>query len=367
MTTEHKDLDDLKERFEDGDRPTGDDFARLIDSCHNTKQLTDVNITKNLTVDQDLTVTGNINTRDVAADGNKLDTLDSYVRDNSDNWEETEHILAVSSTVETVSSVLSSNINSLNSTLSTYIDNNVTTLQDGITTLDTRVDTNNANVNSLINANHLDINLRVDGLAVTLEETSDTLDDVRTVVKSNSGQWAEQTDVVELTVELDSVSTTVNTNSSNWNENTNALADLTDVDFTTLANNDVLKYDEALGKWYPAPDIHGAAHHADEFLGLHDTPVDYNGGRKFVKINDLNNGLTFIEHDSDSWDQVVTTVSENSGQWSEQTDISNITTTVKENSGQWAEQTDITNLTTTVSENSAGWADHTDVTNLTKL
>ena len=48
MTTEHKDIDDLKARFEDGDRPTGEDFARLIDSCHNTKQLTDVNITKKI-------------------------------------------------------------------------------------------------------------------------------------------------------------------------------------------------------------------------------------------------------------------------------------------------------------------------------
>ena len=50
MTFEHTNLDELKGKFEDGDRPIGEDFARLLDSCHNTLQDTDVGITRTLTV-----------------------------------------------------------------------------------------------------------------------------------------------------------------------------------------------------------------------------------------------------------------------------------------------------------------------------
>ncbi len=50
MTFEHTNLDELKGRFEDGDRPIGEDFARLLDSCHNTLQDTSVGITGTLTV-----------------------------------------------------------------------------------------------------------------------------------------------------------------------------------------------------------------------------------------------------------------------------------------------------------------------------
>ena len=50
MSIEHKTLEYLKSRFEDGDRPTGEDFKHLLDSCHNTEQDTDVKITGSLTV-----------------------------------------------------------------------------------------------------------------------------------------------------------------------------------------------------------------------------------------------------------------------------------------------------------------------------
>ena len=46
----HTNITDLKGKFEDGDRPTGVDFENLLDSCHNTKQDTDVLITGTLTV-----------------------------------------------------------------------------------------------------------------------------------------------------------------------------------------------------------------------------------------------------------------------------------------------------------------------------
>ena len=46
----HTNLTDLKNKFEDGDRPTGEDFKNLLDSCHNTKLDTPVTITGTLTV-----------------------------------------------------------------------------------------------------------------------------------------------------------------------------------------------------------------------------------------------------------------------------------------------------------------------------
>ena len=58
MTFEHTNLDELKGRFEDGDRPIGEDFARLLDSCHNTLQDTSVGITGSLTVSGATTLKG---------------------------------------------------------------------------------------------------------------------------------------------------------------------------------------------------------------------------------------------------------------------------------------------------------------------
>ena len=375
MTTEHKDLDYLKGRFEDGDRPTGDDFARLIDSCHNTRQLTNVTITQALSVQGGLTVNGSINTRDVAADGSKLDSLDSFVRNNSDSWEETEHILAVSSTVETVSSVLSSNIHTLNSTLSTYIDNN-------ISTLDVKIDSNQIAVDQTvislqqsidqniqsINTNHDEINTRVDNVMIELDELEDDLSVVTTTVAENSAAWGVD-------------------------ENTNTLGGLTDVVTAGAKHNSVLKYDTTEQLWLPATDLHGEGQHVDTFLELHDTSVSYIGASgEFVKVNDSGTGLVFVNHNTISWDETANTVQSNSAQWATQTDITDLSNTVATNSAQWATQTDITNLTSsvtdlsntvttnsaqwatqtditdlsnTVTTNSASWSDHTDITNLT--
>ena len=367
MTTEHKDIDDLKGRFEDGDRPTGDDFARLIDSCHNTRQLTDVTITQALSVQGGLTVDGNINTRDVAADGAKLDSLDSFVRTNSDSWEETDHILAVSSTVETVSSVLSNNIHTLNNTLSTYIDNNVATLDskidNNVSTLDSKIDTNQTSIttyvdqnvltlnnlitdndqsiNTLVNNNHAEINTRVDTIAIDLDAAEDDVQQVITTVATNSASWAVD-------------------------QHTNTLAGLIDVVAENISHDDVLKYDSNEQKWYPASDLHGEGQHVDTFLELHDTSVSYTGASgEFVKVNTNGTGLTFVAHDTLSWDDTTSVVRSNSANWATHTDVTDLTNTVATNSANWSTHTDITDLTNTVATNSANWAAHTDVTGLT--
>ena len=292
MTTEHKDIDDLKSRFEDGDRPTGEDFAHLIDSCHNTRQLTDVTITETLSVQGDITIDGKVNTRDVAADGSKLDSLDSFVRNNSDSWEETADIQAVTTQLQTVSSVLSGSVNSVNDTLSALIIDNVQELND-------LVDTNNTNINNLVTSNHTDINTRVDGLATGLGDTQDAVNEVTTTVFDNSASWGVD-------------------------ENTNSLHNLLDVEIGAINHSDVLKFDANDGVWRPATDLHGEGQHVDTFLELHDTSVAYTGAGKFVKINETNDGLTFVEHASDDWDSVTTTVKQNSGSWGSHTDISQL-------------------------------------------
>ena len=305
MTTEHKDLDYLKGRFEDGDRPTGDDFARLIDSCHNTRQLTDVTITQALSVQGGLTVNGDINTRDVAADGAKLDSLDSFVRNNSDSWEETADIQSVTTQLQTASGTLSDSINNVSVTLTERIDDNSTTINTrvddleqsltthvdtNIQTLTNTVDTNNTNINDLVANNHGEINTRVDGLATGLGDTQSAVNEVTTTVFDNSASW-----VVD--------------------ENTNSLHNLLDVEIGTINHSDVLKFDANDGVWRPATDLHGEGQHVDTFLELHDTAVAYTGTGKFVKINETNDGLAFVEHASDDWDNVRSTVKAFSGEW----------------------------------------------------
>jgi hypothetical protein len=83
----HIDNSILKQKFEDGDRPVGEDFANLLDSCHNTIQDTPVNITETLTVDGGSTFKDNVNmlkdlatTGDLTIDGRAIlkDTLSVY-------------------------------------------------------------------------------------------------------------------------------------------------------------------------------------------------------------------------------------------------------------------------------------------------
>ncbi len=87
----HTDNSILKQKFEDGDRPVGEDFANLLDSCHNTKQDTPVTITKTLTVSGGSTFRDDVNilkdltgSGDLTVDGTVIlkDTLSVYQNTN---------------------------------------------------------------------------------------------------------------------------------------------------------------------------------------------------------------------------------------------------------------------------------------------
>jgi len=364
MTAEHKNLDYLKGKFEDGDRPTGEDFAHLIDSCHNTRQLTDVTITASLSVQDTLTVDGKINTRDVAADGSKLDTLDSFVRSNSDSWEETDHILSVSSTIETVSSVLSNNIYTLNNTLSTYIDDNISAvdskIDDNISAVDSKIDDNISAVDSKIDLNVTQLTSSINNNINTIDTNADNI---------NTRVDNINIELDELEVDVGALNTTVADNSASWgvDENTNTLGGLVDVVTTGAEHNSVLKYDTTEQLWLPATDLHGEGQHVDTFLELHDTPVAFTGSDEFIKVNQSGDGIAFVSHETQVWDDVSNVVTTNSASWAEQTDVSDLTNVVTTNSASWAEQTDVSDLTTVVSTNSASWAEQTDVSDLTTV
>ena len=75
MSTEHKDIDYLKGKFEDGDRPVGEDFARLIDSCHNTNQNTDVTITGDAEIHGETTLVGITRINNSLRVGTTLDVI----------------------------------------------------------------------------------------------------------------------------------------------------------------------------------------------------------------------------------------------------------------------------------------------------
>ena len=292
MTTEHKNLEYLKGRFEDGDRPTGDDFARLIDSCHNTRHITDTTITGMLSVQGIITTDTTINGRDISADGAKLDSVYNDVNTLRSTWEESDEIQGVSDRVTLIENV-SSTWNATTSVVAT---------------------------NSAEWANHTNVD-------TILTELSD----VRTTVDTNSAEWANHTNVDTILTELSDVRTTVNTNSADWiididtNTDTDKLSDLLDVDITSVENNDVLKYNTADNTWYAARDLHGEGQHVDTFVELHDTPVSYDSGNpgEYVTIKPGGDGLMFSSLLNDiefnrlrnDFTDIETVVENNSGSW----------------------------------------------------
>ena len=291
MTTEHIDLDDLKARFEDGDRPTGEDFARLIDSCHNTRHLTDTTITSTLSVQGAVTTDSTINGRNISADGAKLDSVYNDVNTLRSTWEESDEIQGVSDRVTLIENVSST----WNTTTSVVV------------------------ANSAEWANHTNVDIIMTELS-----------DVRTTVDTNSAEWANHTNVDIILTELSDVRSTVDTNSADWiidtNTDTNKLSELLDVDVTSIENNDVLKYNSTDSTWYAARDLHGEGQHVDRFVELHDTPVSYDSGNpgEYVTIKPSGDGLMFssllnnLEFNSlkDDFTDIETVVDLNGGNWS---------------------------------------------------
>ena len=436
MTIEHQDLEYLKKKFEDGDRPVGDDFANLLESCHNTRQDTNVTITGSLSVQKMTTIDSTVNGRNISNDGARLDSVYSNVNSLSTSWEESADIQSLSDNTDATIASLSATVDTTVNSLSSTVDATVTSLSDTTSTdfqtLSSKLDTNTQTLDTKIDYEsqllHVDVQ-SISGEVSNISVVSGDWNDMRVNVMTNSAQWAEQTDITDISSQINNIETTVQNNSAAWgvDQDTQSISLMNDVDVTTVEHNDILRYDSSEQKWYPSQDMYSnttGVTALTSFKGLEDTPVTYTGAGKFVQINNSNDGLMFVEHDTDSWNDTNSVVATNSAFWSDHTDITNtqdqlddICSVVQINSADWAERTDITdisdtvqslrddvetlsddvsinvdvtnnlqnqvntihddlqnditNLTqssddviTTVSTNSAHWADHTDVTDL---
>lgn len=121
----------------------------------------------------------------------------------------------------------------------------------------------------------------------------------------------------------------------------------TDITGTAVGNsNDAFLHGVNTNAHHPA--FTGGAN-LNSFASLDDTPAGYGAdANKFVKVNTSNNGLEFVEHDSNSWDAVVTTVRSNSASWEETADIQALSNSIS-TSGDWV------STHTTVNTSSADW------------
>ena len=141
MTIEHQDLEYLKKKFEDGDRPVGDDFANLLESCHNTRQDTNVTITGSLSVQKMTTIDSTVNGRNISNDGARLDSVYSNVNSLSTSWEESADIQSLSdntdATITSLSSTVDMAVTSLSDTTSTDFQTLSSKLDTNTQTLDT--------------------------------------------------------------------------------------------------------------------------------------------------------------------------------------------------------------------------------------
>ena len=146
MTIEHQDIEYLKKKFEDGDRPVGDDFANLLESCHNTRQDTNVTITGSLSVQKIATVDGRVNGRNISSDGAKLDSVYSNVNSLSTEWEESADIQALSdsfdATVQSLSGATDIVVSSLSSTVDVTTNSLSSTVATDFQTLSAKLDNN---------------------------------------------------------------------------------------------------------------------------------------------------------------------------------------------------------------------------------
>ena len=239
---EHKTLTWLRSRFEQGDIPTGADFARLIDSCHNSLAHTDSIITGTLTVSGDISCMGSVSgTQSIVTNDPRVesliasvDTLSTFITTNSASWNNTVTIddITLDESLEYLYSKFQDGDTPtqedfqllINTSHNTYAHEN-TYLSDLLTV----VRTNSAawfsgdggggpdltGLITTVSANSGDWAAHTDVTSLTADVNSLT-----TYVQGNTGNWLATTDVTSLTADLDSLTSTVSTNSASWSETT---------------------------------------------------------------------------------------------------------------------------------------------------
>lgn len=282
---EHKSLRWLRERFEQGDVPTGYDFARLIDSCHNSLAGTDVIMTGNLTVSGDITCLGDITgTQSTITNDPRVDQLMSLIQANSGSW---------GGTSSTTTSMF---IRSLEYLYEKF--------EDGDT------------------PDELDFRLLINSSHNTFAHTNPQIAHIITTVQTNSASWAEDTggggsaDIAEL-------KTLISTNSADWSAHTD-ISDITTVVSTNSASW-ALTVPPTLQDVYSVVSTNSA------------------GWSSSLSVLDRDT-LTAVQTNSATWGThtdigpLTTLVRDNSASWGVDTvtDIEPLTTVVQNNSASWA-------------------------------
>ena len=182
-----------------------------------------------------------------------------------------------------------------------------------------------------------------------------------TAVTTNSGQWATQTNVTNLTtsaVDWNSTFTSVSANSANWSDtftvvSTNStfwdpsyssiasLNEIGDVNFnyTSIAEGDILTYDTNTSSWVLTA------------IPVSETST-VSGDNAFTALTATsavwNNTASAVSANSGYWDSAFTALTATSAAWN------NTASAVSANSGYWD------SAFTTVSANSATWTDRID-------
>jgi len=389
---EHKTLTWLRSRFEQGDIPTGADFARLIDSCHNSLAHTDSIITGTLTVSGDITCMGSVNgTQSIVTNDPRVesliasvDTLSTFITTNSASWNNTVTIDDI--TLD----------ESLEYLYSKFQDGDTPTQEDFQLLINTSHNTyahENTYLSDLLTV------VRTNSAAWFSGDGSGgpDLTGLITTVSANSGDWSSHTDVTSLSADLESLSTAFQINSGDWLDN------WTDIQSRAIlySSTSVISSGTTLG-------YDGNPNNVDPNLSLGET-VLYNSdiGTLYVQsdgsmwrvesqgiwrqidpsqesgVNSaLTNIITYVQSRSAQWDlteshhdaiidieNTLNIFQAASAAWNDSSVLTSLESTVNTYSAEWFSDGNLQleSLTTTISTNSGDWSDHTDITDLQQL
>jgi hypothetical protein len=218
------------------------------------------------------------------------------VRSNSDSWEETADIQAITNTVVTVSSTLS----------------------------------------AVVEDNAEAINTRVDVVSAELDELETQVSDVTTTVADNSGAWGIDQHTYTL-------ATLTDVDVSGVEHNSVIKYDINDQKW--YAASDLHGEGQHDDRFIELHDTPVAYTGADQYVKVKPT----NDGLMFVTLNTQgwDSTLNTVHSLSDTWatqtdiTDLTSTVNTNSASWGEKTDITDLTSTVNTNSASWGEHQDL--------------------------
>ena len=346
---EHKSLKWLRSRFESGDVPTGHDFARLIDSCHNSLAHSDVIITGNLTVSGNITSQGEpIAGSQVTVNDPRLDQLITTVQTNSATWQ-AGTLLPIDASLKHLHEVFSEG--------SSPTSNDFQQLIDSSHNSQAHTNPQIQNLLSLVNSKS------------ATWGTGGDISELQSYILASSADWAQQTDISSITStvstnsaswmrgasnSLEEIYSVLQPNSAAWSSNSIAIDELT----STIQTNSAI--------WTQAADEIDHVHwHVDNIQSYLQT-----NSADFLAQTDVSSIASTIQTYSADWlektdiSHLTSAITTNSAAWLKQTDVTDITSTLLANSGEWARKAALQQLTSFINTNSSDWTGQSQIQDL---